>query len=76
MNWVCLKQLCNSKVSRISVDLPGIQDTAEAKNIIGKTATLEFHMVDIEHDAGLVAQGGIAPPDTHLYTVSWLNPFY
>lgn len=32
--------------SRVSVDLPGVQDTAEAKNILGKTATLEFHMLD------------------------------
>lgn len=32
--------------SRVSVDLPGIQDTAEAKNILGKTATLEFRMMD------------------------------
>lgn len=53
--------------SRVAVDLPGIQDTAEAKNILGKTATLEFHMVDVEHDAGSVAQDSIAPSDTHLY---------
>lgn len=54
--------------SRVSVDLPGIQDTAEAKNILGKTATLEFHMVDVEHDAQTAAREGMAPPDTHLYT--------
>lgn len=53
--------------SRVSVDLPGIQDTAEAKNILGKTATLEFHMVDVEHDAVLASREGIAPPDTHFY---------
>jgi preprotein translocase subunit SecD len=47
---------------RVVVDLPGIQDTAQAKNILGKTATLEFHMVDSEHDAR-----GIAPPDTKVY---------
>ena len=29
---------------RISVQLPGIQDTAEAKKIIGKTANLEFRL--------------------------------
>ena len=29
---------------RIVVQLPGIQDTAQAKNILGKTATLEFHL--------------------------------
>lgn len=53
--------------SRVSVDLPGIQDTAEAKNILGKTATLEFHMVDVEHDAAAVARDGVAPSDTRLY---------
>ena len=53
--------------SRVSIDLPGIQDTAEAKNIIGKTATLEFHMVDTEHDAGLTAHEGTAPPDARFY---------
>lgn len=53
--------------NRVSVDLPGIQDTAEAKNILGKTATLEFHMVDTEHDASNVVNEGMAPPDTHLY---------
>lgn len=53
--------------NRVSVDLPGIQDTAEAKNIIGKTATLEFHMVDVEHDAQIAAREGIAPPDTRIY---------
>ena len=34
---------------RIIVELPGIQDTAEAKKILGKTATLEFHL-EAEHD--------------------------
>lgn len=53
--------------SRVSVDLPGIQDTAEAKNILGKTATLEFHMVNVEHDAASVEREGVAPVDTRLY---------
>lgn len=59
--------------SRVSVDLPGIQDTAEAKNIIGKTATLEFHMVDTEHDPQAVLQGG-ATPDSRLYYTSQGQP--
>ncbi|EKD70633.1 MAG: hypothetical protein ACD_46C00465G0002 [uncultured bacterium] len=54
--------------SRISIDLPGIQDTAEAKNILGKTATLEFHMVDTEHSSAY--SEGMAPPDTRFYTWS------
>lgn len=51
---------------RISVDLPGVQDSAQAKNIIGKVATLEFHLVDIEHDGGEAAKS-IAPPGSELY---------
>lgn len=53
--------------NRVSVDLPGVKDTAEAKNLIGKTATLEFHMVDADHDAAMVAHDGAPPPDTRLY---------
>jgi preprotein translocase subunit SecD len=60
--------------SRVSVDLPGIQDTAEAKNILGKTATLEFHMVDNEHDAQLAVKEGSTPPDTRLYYTSDQQP--
>lgn len=52
--------------SRIAIDLPGIQDSAEAKNILGKTATLEFHMVDVEHDARN-ALTGLTPPGTKIY---------
>ncbi len=52
--------------NRIAVDLPGIDDTAQAKNILGKTAALEFHMVDIEDDARN-AVNGVTPPDTKLY---------
>lgn len=36
---------------RIVVDLPGVQDTARAKNILGKVATLEFRM-EATPDAG------------------------
>ena len=53
--------------SRVSVDLPGIQDTAQAKNILGKTATLEFRMVDTEHDPFLAKETG-APMDSKLFT--------
>ena len=52
--------------SRVAVDLPGVQDMTEAKNLIGKTATLEFHMIDAEHDPTL-AKESVAPPETHLY---------
>ncbi len=48
--------------TRVMVELPGIQDTAQAKNILGKTATLEFHMVDTEHDPS-----GIPPLEAKSY---------
>lgn len=37
-------------IDRIVVELPGIQDTARAKEILGATATLQFHPVDYETD--------------------------
>lgn len=46
---------------QISVDLPGIQDAAQAQNIIGKTATLEFHLVDMSNDPNEAAASGIVP---------------
>jgi len=52
--------------TRISIDLPGIQDTAQAKNILGKTATLEFHMVDTDDDARSAALGALIP-DAKVY---------
>lgn len=55
-------------LDRVSVDLPGIQDTAHAKEILGGTATLEFHMVDQDHDARNAAASGIAPPGSKLYS--------
>lgn len=44
---------------RIVVQLPGIQDTARAKDILGATATLEFRMVDTSVDAAAAARGFI-----------------
>jgi len=42
---------------RIVVQLPGVQDTAKAKDILGRTATLEVRMVDESSDAGAAAIG-------------------
>ena len=49
---------------RIVVQLPGVQDTARAKEILGATATLEFRMVDDQHSvqdalAGKVPAGSL-----------------
>ena len=38
--------------SRIVVELPGVQDTSRAKEILGATATLEFHLVAAEDGIG------------------------
>ncbi|MCB1827847.1 MAG: protein translocase subunit SecD [Coxiellaceae bacterium] len=54
-------------VNKVSVDLPGVQDTARAKDVIGKTATLEFRMVDDKHDAVAAANSGVIPLGTKLY---------
>ncbi len=51
---------------RIVVQLPGVQDTAEAKRILGRTATLEIKMVDEEHDLTSAIAGQV-PPGSKLY---------
>ena len=43
--------------ARIVVQLPGVQDTTRAKEILGATASLEFRMVDVKHDVQLAAKG-------------------
>ncbi len=47
-------------LDRIVVQLPGVQDTAKAKDILGRTATLEIRMVD-ETSEGRAAETGSAP---------------
>jgi preprotein translocase subunit SecD len=44
---------------RIVIQLPGIKDTARAKNLIGKTALLEFKLVDEEHSIEDALKGNI-----------------
>ena len=51
--------------SRIVVQLPGVQDTARAKEILGATATLEFRMVHNESATALAA--GRTPGTAKLY---------
>jgi preprotein translocase subunit SecD len=45
-------------VDRVVVQLPGVQDTAKAKDIIGRTATLEVRMVDDSTEAQAALSGG------------------
>jgi preprotein translocase subunit SecD len=52
---------------RVVVQLPGVQDTVQAKKIIGATATLEYRAVDEANDAFTAAQTGRVPPESRLY---------
>ncbi|MFN5096781.1 MAG: protein translocase subunit SecD [Limnohabitans sp.] len=54
-------------LDRIVVQLPGVQDTAKAKDILGRTATLEVRMVDESTEARAAEQGGIVPFGTERY---------
>ncbi len=49
---------------RVVVQLPGVQDTARAKDILGRTATLEVRLVDDEHQIGA---GSVAPFGTEVF---------
>lgn len=52
--------------SRIVVELPGVQDTAQAKERLGATASLEWHAVDQSIDPNVAANGGNVPPDSRI----------
>ncbi len=52
--------------NRIVVQLPGVQDTARAKRILGRAATLEMRMVDEQRNSSAVASN-IAPAGARLY---------
>lgn len=52
--------------NRIVIQLPGVQDTARAKRILGRTATLEIHLVDEDHDLESAISGAV-PPGSRLY---------
>jgi preprotein translocase subunit SecD len=54
-------------LDRILVELPGIQDPAQAKRVLGSTATLEFHLVDMENDAFEAERRGRAPLGSELH---------
>jgi len=55
-------------LDRIVVQLPGVQDTAKAKDILGRTATLEIRMVEDSSEARLAEVGsGMVPFGTEKY---------
>lgn len=53
--------------SRIAVQLPGVQDTTRAKQIIGSTAQLEFKLVDEAHDLAGALAGQVPSGDAIYY---------
>jgi preprotein translocase subunit SecD len=54
---------------RILVQLPGIKNPKRAIDLIGKTALLEFKLVDEEHDVEEALKGKVPPDDEILYQV-------
>ena len=55
--------------NRILIQLPGIQDTQRAKELIGRTALLEFKLVDEAHDVNAAVQGNVPPGSEILYKI-------
>lgn len=56
--------------NRIVVDLPGVQDTAEAKRVLGRTANLEFRLVSEQADT---YAGGPVPAGTQAFPFEKLD---
>lgn len=55
---------------RILIQLPGVTDPQRAVNLIGRTALLEFKLVDDEHDLQQALNGNVPPEDEILYQVN------
>lgn len=55
-------------IDRINVQLPGVQNSAEVKDILGRVATLEFRLEDMQNNPLEAAQSGRAPLGSKLYT--------
>jgi len=60
-------QVAREGVDRIAIQLPGLQNSAEVKKILGKTATLEFRMVDENNNPLEAAATGHVPLGSKLY---------
>jgi preprotein translocase subunit SecD len=54
-------------LDRILVELPGVQDPGQAKRVLGSTATLEFHLVDMENNPADAEKRGRAPLGSELH---------
>ena len=54
---------------RILIQLPGIKDTKRAKDLIGRTALLEFKLLDEVHDLQAALKGNVPPGSELLYEI-------
>ncbi len=59
--------------NRIVVELPGVQDTAQAKKVLGATATLEYR-ANVDGNPIEAAATGSVPPDAKLYYMRQMGP--
>ena len=55
---------------RILIQLPGVKDTQRAKDLIGRTALLEFKLVDDAHNVEEAVQGRVFPGSELLYEIT------
>ncbi len=55
-------------IDRINVQLPGVQNSADVKNTLGRVATLEFRLEDMQNSAAEAQATGRAPLGSKLYT--------
>jgi preprotein translocase subunit SecD len=60
----------NQGENRILIQLPGIKDTKRAKKLIGRTALLEFKLLDETHDVAAALDGNMPPGSELLYEVT------
>jgi preprotein translocase subunit SecD len=60
-------QVARQGVDQIAIQLPGLQNSAEVKKILGKTATLEFRMVDENSNPLDAVASGHVPLGSKLY---------
>ncbi len=60
-------------LNRIVVELPGVQDTAEAKRVLGRTANLEFRLVAEENANYQANPTGTLPAGTELFSFGEVN---
>jgi preprotein translocase subunit SecD len=67
-------QVAQQGADEIAIQLPGLQNSAEVKKILGKTATLEFHMVDETDNPYEAARTGQIPLGTKLYYTRHKRP--